>query len=334
MPGKIPLWRWLGIGAVWAAGLWPVGAGAVAPKLVSRTYAEIALYPERVAQAQVVARNSSRVAAEVSGRIVELSLDAGQTVERGAIIARIDCREHELAAERARAALEVAKARAHLAQQQAARARELAEQNFIAREMLDARSAEAQTAAAEHDAARVALESAEHVRSRCVLRAPFPAIVAQRLGNVGEYAIPGMPLYVLLDRSRIEVRAEISPLDAAELKSARSEVRFIGELGEAQVRLVRLSPAIDPATRQIEARLHFTGPPQPPGSAGRVVWRAATPHLPAHVLVRRGDRLGVYVLENNAPRFLPLPEASEGRPAAAKLPLSTRIVVQGQQTLR
>ena len=313
-----------------------LGAGslAAAPRLVSQPLAEIAVYPERVAQAQVVSLNQSRIAAEIAGRIVDLPLEVGQTVARGAVIARLDCRDHELAVDRARATLDMAEARSALARQQGARAQELAQRNFIASEMLDARLAESKSAEAEVSAARAALASAEHTRGKCVLHAPFAAIVGQRLGSVGELATPGTPLYVLIDRGRIEVRAGLSPGEAAELGHTRAEPRFAGESGTARVRLIRASPVLDPATRQVEARLRFVSDTLPAGSGGRLIWRASTPHLPANMLVRRGAQLGVYVLDATQPRFIALPEAREGRPAAVDLPLDARIVTQGQQALR
>ncbi|HJS36713.1 MAG TPA: biotin/lipoyl-binding protein, partial [Burkholderiales bacterium] len=66
--------------------------------------AEAAVYPERDASAQVVSLNESRIAAEIAGRIEALPVEVGQRLARGAVVARLDCRDHQLAHERARAA--------------------------------------------------------------------------------------------------------------------------------------------------------------------------------------------------------------------------------------
>ena len=45
-----------------------------------RPLSAVSLYPERHASAQVVALNEARVAAEISGRIETLAVEAGQTI--------------------------------------------------------------------------------------------------------------------------------------------------------------------------------------------------------------------------------------------------------------
>jgi RND family efflux transporter MFP subunit len=305
---------------------------AAAPDIETRTLAEVAIHPERSAQAQVVSLNESRIAAEIAARIVELPLQPGQVIARGALLARLDCRDYDLAAERAAAALQVSEARARLAELQSERARKLAGDGFIAGELLDTRLAEAAAARAEVGAAQAALKTAENVRGKCVLRTPFPAIVAERLGQEGEMATAGAPLAVLIDRSHIELKAEVQEADAADLALARAP-RFVAQEGEFPLRLLRTSPALNKATRQVEARLGFVKRTPRPGSGGRLVWASATPHLPAALLVRRQGVLGVFIEETGKPRFVPLAGAQEGRPVPVDLPPSTRLVVKGQHTL-
>lgn len=303
-----------------------------AADLETRPLAEVAVYPERSAQAEVVSLNESRIGAEIAARILELPLQPGQLIDKGAVLIRLDCRDYDLAVERAAAALQVSETRARLAELQGGRADKLAKDGFISGELLDTRLAEAAAARAEVTAARAALKTAENTRSKCVLRAPFAAIVAERLGQVGEIAAPGAPLVALIDRSRIELKAEVQAGDAADLGRARS-LRFVGQEGAFPVRLLRTSPALTKATRQIEARLRFLKGAPRPGSSGRLVWRTTTPHLPAALVVRRQGALGVFVKDAETPRFLPLAEAQEGRPAAVALPPTARLVVKGQHTL-
>ena len=108
-----------------------------APQAVeARPLAEIALYPERDASAQVVALNESRIAAEISGRIEEIAVEPGQTVERGALIARIDCRDYALARDQARAARAATRSRLVLAIQQLDQARALQAKGFVSNDAL------------------------------------------------------------------------------------------------------------------------------------------------------------------------------------------------------
>lgn len=303
------------------------------PALAVKPLAEVAIYPERDAAAQVVSLNESRIAAEIAGRIEAVPVEVGQRIARGAVLARIDCRDHELARERAAAAITAARSRLVLAEKQLERGRGLHAQGFISEEALAARVTETEVLRAEVTQAELQLASAARAVGKCVVRSPFAAIVRERLGRVGELAAPGTPLAALVDADRIEVAAQVQTKDTASLERAAG-VRFLGPRGAQPLALERISPAIDPQTRTVEARLRFSGTAAAPGASGRIAWRDAQAHVPPELVVRRADRLGVFVDNAGTARFHALPEAQEGRPARIELPGSTRIVVSGQLALK
>ncbi|HVL37597.1 MAG TPA: efflux RND transporter periplasmic adaptor subunit, partial [Burkholderiales bacterium] len=270
-----------------------LSAHAQAPAVATRALSEVAVYLERDAPAQTVALNESRIAAEITARIEAVPAAVGSRIARGAVIARLDCRDYELAVSRAAAALEAARSRLALSEQQLARARDLQERKFLSAEALAGRETEARVLRAETEQARAALAAAERGAEKCVVRAPFEAIVRQRLADVGELAVPGTPLVVLLDAVNLEVAAQVQVRDAPSLRAARA-VRFEGDGGGRALKLLRVSPAIDPQARTVEARLAFAREPAAPGAAGRIIWRDAQPHVPAALVVRRGGRLGVF----------------------------------------
>ncbi|MGW8270949.1 MAG: efflux RND transporter periplasmic adaptor subunit [Burkholderiales bacterium] len=298
-----------------------------------RPLSAVALYPERHASAQVVALNEARVAAEISGRIETLAVEAGQTIERGALIARIDCRDYLLAQDQARAAVAAAESRLALANQQLGQARALQAKGFVSKEALSSRETEVSVRRADLLQARAQLNTAGHAVGKCEVRSPFPAIVRARLGQVGELAVPGSPLAALIDTRRIEIAAQVQLRDTASLSKA-SEIRFEGDGGTRLLRLARISPAIDRQARTVEARLQFIAEALPPGAQGRVLWRESRPHLPAELIVRRDGRLGVFVVNDGRAHFMPLADAQEGRPVGVSLPASTRVVVKGQLVLK
>lgn len=299
----------------------------------AKSLGEVAIYPERTAQAQVLSLNESRLAAEIAARVEAIPVEPGQTVKAGALVARLDCRDQDIAAGQAQAALDAAQARAKLAGLQLERSRKLAKDQFLSADALDVQAAQFATAQADVGVQKAALAAARRGQEKCVLRAPFPAIVQARLGQVGEMAAPGTPLVGLLDRSRIQVKAEVQAEDADGLSRTKS-VDLLLDGRRHRLRLLRVSPSLDPATRLREARLAFAGTAALPGGSGRLSWREPAPHLPAKLLVRRDGRLGVFIAEGNKPRFHPLPQAQEGRPARATgLAADTRVVVSGQNGL-
>jgi len=180
--------------------------------------------------------------------------------------------------------------------------------------------------------ARAQLNTAAHAVEKCEVRAPFPAIVRARLGQVGELAVPGTPLAALIDTRRIEISAQVQLRDGASL-SHTPAIRFEGDGGTRSVTLLRVSPAIDRQARTVEARLRFAADGLPPGAQGRILWRDTRPHLPAEMIVRREGRLGVFVINDGRAHFTPLAHAQEGRPVAVDLAPSARVVVKGQLLL-
>ncbi|MBI5330681.1 MAG: efflux RND transporter periplasmic adaptor subunit [Betaproteobacteria bacterium] len=300
----------------------------------AKPLSELAVYPERTAQAQVVSLNESKVAAEISARIEQLAPEPGQVIAKGALIARLDCRDSDLAAERAKAALAAAEAQARLATVQFERANKLANEKFVSRESLDTRAAELDVAKANVGVNTAALKTAQFNQSKCVVSAPFAAVVVARLAQAGELAAPGTPLVSLLDRASIEVKAEVREADVRSLNAARA-VRFAGPEADYPLRLIRVSPAVDKATRLAEARLRFTAKPAASGASGKIEWNTNEAHVPADLVMRRNNRLGVFVAEGKTARFHPLPTAEEGRPALASgLKLESQIVVGGAGEIR
>lgn len=289
-------------------------------RLVSvRPFAEIALYPQRSAPATVATLNDSRLSAQIRARIDTIPVQVGDSVKKGQVLIRLDCRDYRLALTSAEAGL-------RLAAQQAERARDLALANAISQEFLDQREATLDTARADRD--RAVLDV-----SRCELRAPFDGIVLERFASEGEVADPGSRLLRLMDTAGIEVSAQI-PIDSAEsLKAARS-IHLETREGIYPLHLRTLLPVIRSEARNREARLVFTADPALPGAAGRLIWEATDPHLPADLIVRREAQLGIFVAANGTARFVALPDALEGHPASTVIPPETPVVTEGRQGLR
>jgi RND family efflux transporter MFP subunit len=302
------------------------------PVVGAKTFKEVALYPLREAPAAAVSLNESRLSAEISATVKEVAFDVGQVAPKGAVLIRLETRDYALGLARAQAALDSSRARAKLAEQQLNRARELAKQNFYSAEALTQKETEFAVQRAQVRLDQAQLAQAQRNLEKCTLRAPFQAIVRSRQAQVGELAAPGTPLMTLSEATRVEVAAQVPPRDIESLQGAR-EVRFAGSGGEFKVKLLRVSPAISREARTVDVRLAFADKPAAPGADGRLLWNDPQPHLPAELVSKRGSAFGVFVLENNVARFLPLPDAQEGRPVAAPQLADRRIVIEGRHGL-
>lgn len=307
-------------------------ADKFAEKYESQPLSAIQIFPERSATAQVVSLNESRVSAEITARIVSINVEPGQVIKKNDLIAQLDCADYNIATERALAALQVSEANAKLAKVQLTRSQKLADQKFISPSGLDTQIAQTEAAQAEVAVNQAAVKTARNNQSKCQIRSPFPAIVMERVAQVGEIIASGGSIVLLRDTSTLEIKAEIQERDA-NLEGV-DNFEFVTASGRYPLRLVRLSPAASKTTRLLEARLKFTGNAATSGSSGRLVWLSRTPHLPAEIVVRRKGKLGIFVVEQNQPKFVALPYAEEGRPVAIpELPANTIIVTKGHATL-
>jgi RND family efflux transporter MFP subunit len=298
----------------------------------TQPFEQVALRPLREAPASVVPRNEARLAAEVAGRVLRWTADTGATVRRGALLVELDATDHRLARDRSRAAMQASQARLALASQQLQRARELVEQGFFSREALSARETEVQLAQTDLAAQRAQLASAELAVRKTRIVSPFDASVKERLAQAGEFVASGTPLYVLTQIDAAEVSAQVALADVPGVR-ASERVEFVGAGRAVPLKLLRVSATVSAPARTVEVRL---APQQPVviGSAGQLRWSDHRPHLPASLLVRRERRLGVFVVEAGKARFVALPEAQEGRAAAATLPPQALVVVGGHAALQ
>lgn len=312
----------------------PESAAQVATVSV-KPLSAVLIHPQRDVAATVIARNESKLAAEVAGTVLRWSADTGARVRRGEVLAEIDPTDYRLALDRARLAAEASAARLKLAEAQLKRAQSLVEKGFISQEALSQKETEVALMRAELAANRAQQATAERQLAKTRLRAPFDAEVRERKGQAGETVTAGTVLYVLAEAGASELAASVSPADAASLKAARAP-RFEAMGGQYPLRLLRLGTTLSPTARTQEARFAFAGEMPPAGSDGRLVWDDPLPHLPAAVIVRRASGLGVFVAESGKARFVPLPGAQEGRPAPlpAGLGEGTQLVVGGQAALQ
>ena len=310
----------------------PVMAASPNP-VKSQALSEVAIHPQREASAQAVSLNLAKLSAELAARIDSIPVEPGQRISKGAIVAKLDCADTQIAAQRAQASLESAQARLKLAQQQLQRSRELAAKNFISPAALDARQTDLEVASAEVKLNMAARAATRRDVGKCTLRSPYPAIVEARLAQVGELASPGTPIVQLWDTSRVQLSAQVQQADAEWLQKALPV--FVSQGREYTVKLLRVSPAVNLAARTREARFSFGKDAPAPGSNGVLRWRDPRTYVPADFLVRRNTQLGVFILDGQIARFVLLAGAQEGRPAPADgLSDSTRLITDGRFALQ
>jgi RND family efflux transporter MFP subunit len=283
--------------------------------------------------ASVEAFSQPSLSAEITGRVLALPVRVGDQVKQGQELGQLDCRAYQQQAEITAAALRRAQAQQNFARVQLKRAQNLKRKQSVSDELLQQRrmelavaQAETQTQLAQNALAKLNVE-------HCQIRAPFDALVQERLAGEGDLATPGMPLLKLVQLSQAEIRAQLRGQQAASLQAA-SKLYFRYQDKDFPVRLRTLLPVVDTATRTQDGRLTFTDTSAPVGAAGRLYWHSQEKLLPADLLVRRGDELGVFVARNGQAAFIPLAGAIQGQPAATTLGQDEKVVIEGRHSLQ
>ncbi len=256
-----------------------------------------------VADGVVEAVRASAVAAQVSGRVIELRANAGDTVAKGQVLARIDEREAAQGvaagqAQVARAESDLGNARANLE-----RTRKLVAQNFVSKAAVDKAQADFDAARAQLAAARASTTQAVTVQGHSTITAPFSGVIAERLTELGDMALPGKPLFSVFDPKDLRAVANVPQAKIADIRAGASASVEITALAQRipATRIVIL-PSADPRTHTTQVRLALPEALKGayPGQFARVyfsVGRAKKLVIPSSAVVHRSEVDGAYVVD-------------------------------------
>ena len=318
------------IAAVLALSLFVATSGAARAEVPTVRIEARAVVPVIAAEATVEAVRQSTLAAQMPGRILELSADAGDRVRKGALLARIDPAEAAAAVAAAEAGIAQAESALANARAEYLRARSLVERKFLSQSALDNARAQFQAAEAQVRAARAQREQAATVKGYASVVSPLDGLVAARHIEPGEMAQPGRNLLTVYDPAQMRAVADLAPQRLAELGAgplrASVELPASGRVIEAAA--VSVLPAADARTHTVRvrvdlpagvenvlpgsfARVHFHGTPAAAGagaavpaaaaSAGSGVTSAASAPgpivIPAAAVLRRGELTAVYAAD-------------------------------------
>jgi len=336
-------WKWAHLVLMPGAMLFghPVVADPV--PVVSEPFSTLAIYPSRSAPATVVSDNDSRISAEISARILDIPVRVGDRVKQGALLVRLEQQDAELARVREKAALTAVKAKLDLAEYELKRARSLSKKQAVSEQLLKQRETERDTLLAEQQGQQAAYAQARRQIDKTYIRAPFNAVVVERLARTGELANPGTALLRIVDIDNLELTAGLTPRQTRDLKRSFAAENsrapeFVSSGQRYALTLRTIIPVLDTRARTREARLRFSGKKPLPGTAGQLTWSSRQASLPADLISQRDGKLGVFIQTDNRARFIRLPQAKTGQPVTVMTTSEpgpdTLIITKGRYRLR
>jgi RND family efflux transporter MFP subunit len=280
----------------------PESAPAGDPPFAMVTVAREPAVRERTWDGVIEAVNRATLAAQTSGRVLELPFDVNDYVEAGQVVVRFTDVEQRSGREQAQAALRAAQANAAEAEAEFKRVDELVRRQLVSRAQLDQVTARRNGAEAQLAAAEAALRGASEQVDFTVVRAPYSGILTERLVEVGETVRPGQALLSGLSLNRLRVTVQVPQSDVDAIRSHKAAAVLLADGRRIEAADVVVFPYADPATHTFTVRLELpdveTG--LKPGTTVKASFKLGeTPRLlvPTSTLVQRGEVQAVYVVD-------------------------------------
>lgn len=228
----------------------PVHAVVIQPESVA---------PTSRATAEILANRQSYMRSETAGRVVDVLVEAGDRVDDGQVLLRLDVGRPASAAQAANAAVAQSEARLNQAERELARTRTLVKTGGLPEQRLDDAQDAVRLASAARDAARAEARLARRGLTEAIVRAPFGGTVVERSVELGEYLAPGSPLLTLADTSLLKARVLLDPREALDVSVGRKAVvhAYARPGEEFGGEVVRVGEVIDPRTRRLPVEIEI-----------------------------------------------------------------------------
>ncbi|WP_374748020.1 efflux RND transporter periplasmic adaptor subunit [Klebsiella quasipneumoniae subsp. similipneumoniae] len=252
---------------------------------------------------EIHAHDETILSFRTGGRIVTRSVDIGDRVNAGQLLATLENTTSQNQLDGAQADYEGAKASAQVAALNVSRMQKLMPTGAIARTQLDNARADWLVARARLKNSESALRNARENLGWTRLIAPQSGMITEVSASAGQVVTGGQSVLTLATGEARDVVFDIAKPDAIPpQEQAGLRVSLLSDPSvQASAALRDISPQADPQTRTGRVRATLQNPPlaMALGASVTVTLPATGPHgyaLPASALSRVGDKPAVYVI--------------------------------------
>ena len=268
------------------------------------------------------------IEAKVSGRITRMPVTVGQSVKQGDVLV-------ELATQEVQARLDQANAAFQQAELDFNRTANLRKQQAATQGEFDA-------AQARYNMAKATVAESEALSGYAKIVAPFDGVVARKLADEGDLAMPGKSLLELEGRAGLRLVADVPSLLASRvLPDAKLAVQVDTLADPIMGTVVEISPGADPASRTVRMKLDL---PETAGLRTGQFGRLAVPvdeaaflFVPPPALVRRGQLEILFVAADGKAQMRLVrsgKDTPQGIEILTGLAPGESVVVEGAGTIR
>jgi RND family efflux transporter MFP subunit len=292
-----------------------------APETVSNVSVAVAqktIVPDWLeAVGTVRAAQTSQVASQMMGNIVEIRAREGDRVQSGQVLAVIDDAQRRAGVEQATAAVTAAEKEVSaagsdftLAESTLKRYQQLYEKKSVSPQEFDEIRTRYQSAEARREMARAGQAQANAARNQArtslgyaQIRAPFAGLVTEKKADAGTLASPGMLLFTVEDTRSYRLEATVDESDIRIVRIPQAVSVSVDALGNTDLsgKVVQIVPAADPTSRSFLVKVEL---PSDTRLRSGLFGRARFPRgertsllIPRSAVVQRGQLQGVYVTD-------------------------------------
>lgn len=268
------------------------------------------------ASGQIVAGRQSVLSSEVPAQVVRVFAKVGENVTNGAALAQLESTEIDGRLRVAEAKSAELRAALVSARQREDALKQIWRAGGESKSNVDQADTSVKELQARYSSALAEVKTAQQLRSKLTIRAPYPSVIIDRDLAEGEVVAPGKMLFTLADAAQKEIEATIDQGDAAQIQLGQ-EVAISSDAYPGRSwteRVLRVNPSVsrNDTTGNVIIRLSL-GPAAPPLRIGqqidaqiRTAYRAAAWKVPFEAIVRHDDGEKVIVIRDGKAVFIPV----------------------------
>jgi RND family efflux transporter MFP subunit len=253
---------------------------------------------------RIQAEDEARLAFRIGGRMIERSVNVGDRVSTGQMVAKLEPQDELNALRSAQAAVTAAQAQFIEAKSNYDRQKTLLARDVASRAQFERAEQTLETARAQLDSAEAQLKAAKDRVSDTELKADAPGVVTATGAEAGEVVQAGQ---LIIRLARKDGRDAVFDVPGQLLRSAPSDPLITVALTDdaavtASGRVREVAQQADPVTRTFEVKVGLTDPPAAMRLGSTVVGRMqldAVPvmEIPASALTESDRQPAVWVVD-------------------------------------
>ncbi len=207
---------------------------------------------------QITSRKDAYISAKSMGTVIAIRVKAGETVKKGQSLLEIDSSDIHSKLQQANGALAQAKAALTIAENNYHRFQELYKRKAASKVELEQMKYQYDTAKGAVEMASGAVKEAKAYLKYASVRAPFNAVVIERMINVGDFAAPGRPLFRIIDPANMQFECRVSESDARYVKlGEKVPVKLDNFESELTGTVAEIGGGSDFMTHTVAVYIHF-----------------------------------------------------------------------------